>query len=222
MQASLHPHSSSPPPSASSPPPPPGHPPPCANVKVAAQQPLDRVEELSLRQAALSSMQRSPSGSSSSQGKAPPLDPATQLQDIRLFERNLGKSVNSLRQLRRRYLVVVGLLIASSAYWTWRLRQKLTESAPRETQESMRLWFAWALLGIAPTVIFFAAMYQSTVVMPSRFVERLNRSLSHYHVAYSAENGRLLRAAKPELETNFRQPVRLRASYRGRAKSSER
>lgn len=86
---------------------------------------------------------------------------------------------------------VIGLLIASSAYWTWRLREKLTDSAPRATQESLRLWFAWALLGIAPTVIFFVAMYQSTVVMPSRFVERLNRSLKHYHVAYSAEVGEM-------------------------------
>jgi len=82
---------------------------------------------------------------------------------------------------------VVGLLIASSAYWTWRLREKLTDTAARATQESLRLWFAWALLGIAPPMIFFAAMYQSTIVMPSRFVERLNRSLAHYHVAYSAE-----------------------------------
>lgn len=82
---------------------------------------------------------------------------------------------------------VIGLLIASSVYWTWRLREKLSDSGPRAPQEILRLWFAWGLLGIAPTVIFFAAIYKSTVVMPSRFVERLNKSLAHYHVAYSAQ-----------------------------------
>lgn len=164
-------------------------------------------------------------GPSSSQVKSAPMDPATQLQDIRIFERNLAKSVNSLRQLRRRYLCVVGLLIALSVYWTWRLREKLRDPAPRACQESLRLWFAWALLGIAPAVVIFvAATYQSPVVMPmpSRFVERLNRSLAHYHVAYCAENGRLLRTTKTEPEQNFRQPVRLRQSYRSRGKSVSR
>lgn len=81
----------------------------------------------------------------------------------------------------------MGLLLLSSVYWTWRLRAKLTETAPRAPQETLRLWFAWALVGIVPTAVFFVAMYQSTVVMPSRFIERLNRSLTDYHVAYSAD-----------------------------------
>lgn len=82
---------------------------------------------------------------------------------------------------------VVGLLFASSIYWTWRLREKLTDATPRAVQETLRLWFAWALLGIAPSIVFFAFVYQSTVITPNRFVERLNRSLAHYNVAYSAE-----------------------------------
>lgn len=85
---------------------------------------------------------------------------------------------------------MVGLLLLSSVYWTWRLRAKLTDTAPRAPQETLRLWFAWALIGIVPTVIFFAVMYQSTVIMPSRFIERLNRSLSNYRVAYSDEVSR--------------------------------
>ena len=83
---------------------------------------------------------------------------------------------------------VVVLLLTSSLYWSWLLREKLTDTAVKSTQDSLlRLWFAWFLLGVAPQLAFFVVMYQSTIVMPSRFVERLNRSLAHFHVAYSAE-----------------------------------
>lgn len=82
---------------------------------------------------------------------------------------------------------MVVLLLASSAYWTWRLHAKLADEAPRAPQEVHRLWLAWGLLGIAPTIAFFVAMYQSIVVVPSRFIERLNRSLAYFNVAYSAE-----------------------------------
>lgn len=75
----------------------------------------------------------------------------------------------------------------TSVYWTWRLRAKLTDTSPRAPQETIRLLFAWALVGIIPTIIFFLAMYQSTVFMPSRFIERLNRSLSDFHVAYASD-----------------------------------
>lgn len=150
-----------------------------------------------------------------------PLDAATQLQDIRTFERNIGKSVNSLTTLRRRYLVVVGLLVLSSIYWTWRLREKLTDNTFRTAHQTLRLWFMWALVGICPTVFFFVAMYQSTVVMPSSFVERLNRSLSDFHVAYAPDTGRLLRTARPQSEgsCNYSKPpsrVRPSSSYRMR------
>lgn len=95
----------------------------------------------------------------------------------------------------------MGLLLASSVYWTWRLREKLTDAAPRAPQETLRLWFAWALLGIAPPVVFFLTMYHSTFVMPSRFVERLNRSLAHFHVAYSAEVGSRLYTSSINVRT---------------------
>ncbi len=83
---------------------------------------------------------------------------------------------------------IVALLVASSAYWTWRLRERLSSHLPRTTQEVMRLWFAWALLGIAPLIVFFVTgMYRRTIVEPSRFIDQLNCSLVQFYVAYCEE-----------------------------------
>jgi Spo7-like protein len=106
---------------------------------------------------------------------------------------------------------VIGLLVASSGFWTWQLRCKLVERVDfGDRMLVVRLWLAWALLGVTPLVLFFAGgMYQSTIVEPSRFVERLNYSLSRFHLAYSTERECLLRI-EPATEVALRRPVRIR------------
>jgi hypothetical protein len=117
--------------------------------------------------------------------------------------------VATLQQLRNRYIVVVGLLVASSGFWTYQLRYKLSEAT--EEMQSVRLWLAWALLGVAPLVIFFATgVYQSTIVEPSRFVQRLNTSLSRFHLAYAKDRAQLLRVNPPPADASVRKPLRIR------------
>ena len=104
-----------------------------------------------------------------------------------------------------------GLLVASSAFWTWRLRAALS-GAPKSWLEALRLHLAWALLGVAPLLLFFASgVYRSTIVEPSLFVERLNRSLAQFHVAYATDSGRLLRTPRPDPAPPCRPPIWARA-----------
>lgn len=109
--------------------------------------------------------------------------------------------------------VVVGLLVGSSGFWTWQLRCKLAEHARLDNEfTSLRLWLAWALLGVTPLVLFFASgIYHSAIVEPSHFVQRLNSSLARFHLAYSTDRGQLLRV-DPSPETSWRKPLRIRTS----------
>jgi Spo7-like protein len=134
---------------------------------------------------------------------------------LRPARRNIKKSVASLQQLRNRYIVVVGLLVGSSGFWTYQLQYKLAESAASSRSvndlQSVRLWVAWALLGVAPLVFFFAAgVYHSTIVEPSRFVHRLNTSLSRFHLAYAKDRAQLLRVDPVPLDISMRKPLRIR------------
>jgi hypothetical protein len=110
---------------------------------------------------------------------------------------------------------VIGLLVVSSGFWTWQLRCKLVERVDfGDRMFVVRLWLAWALLGVTPLVLFFAGgMYQSTIVEPSRFVERLNYSLARFHLAYSTESECLLRI-EPVAEVALRRPMRIRHARR--------
>lgn len=68
------------------------------------------------------------------------------------------------------------------------------------------------MLGLAPLVLFFASgMYQSKIVEPALFVERLNRSLAQFHVAYSADAGRLLHTTP--VRKSWRQPIFVRGAH---------
>lgn len=92
------------------------------------------------------------------------------------------------------------------------MRCKLADYAADEDDFLiLRLWLAWALLGVAPLVIFFTSgVYKSTIVEPTQFVKRLNCSLARFHLAYSTESGQLLRVdPTPEL-TRSRKPLRIR------------
>lgn len=104
------------------------------------------------------------------------------------------------------------LLIGSSSFWTWQLRCKLAEYKESEDEFiALRLWLAWALLGVSPLVMFFAAgVYQSTIVEPNQFVQRLNHSLARFHLAYSTERGQLLRVDPAPADTSLRKPLRIR------------
>jgi Spo7-like protein len=119
----------------------------------------------------------------------------------------LSDAVNSIRFSQ----LVVGLLVVSSGFWTWQLRCKLAERVDEgDTMVVVRLLLAWALLGVTPLVLFFAGgMFQSTILEPSRFVERLNHSLARFHLAYSTESECLLRI-EPVAEFAARRPVRMR------------
>lgn len=79
-------------------------------------------------------------------------------------------------------------MMLSSGYWTWRLKERLSAAHGRTSQEEMRLWCAWALLGVAPLILFFVSgMYRKTIVEPSRFIDQLNRSLVQFYVSCSEE-----------------------------------
>jgi hypothetical protein len=112
--------------------------------------------------------------------------------------------------------VVVLLLVGSSSFWTWQLRCKLAEHAESDDEFLvLRLWLAWALIGVSPLVLFFAAgVYQSTIVEPTQFVQRLNSSLARFHVAYSTERDQLLRV-EPTPDGSMRRPLRIRTPTAG-------
>jgi hypothetical protein len=115
----------------------------------------------------------------------------------------------------------VFLLVGSSSFWTWQLRCKLTEYHDSEDEFlALRLWLAWALLGVAPLVMFFAGgVYQSTIVEPNQFVQRLNCSLGRFYLAYSTEKGQLLRVDPSPPDFSLRKPLRIRPPGTTRSKS---
>jgi hypothetical protein len=53
-------------------------------------------------------------------------------------------------------------------------------------------------------------VYQSTIVEPSRFVQRLNTSLSRFHLAYAKDRAQLLRVNPPPADASVRKPLRIR------------
>ena len=72
--------------------------------------------------------------------------------------------------------------------------------------DTVRLFCSWIILGIGPLFLFFVSgMYRSKIVEPSLFVERLNRALAQFHVAYSAESRKLLHT-KP-VRSNWRSAI---------------
>ncbi|KAA8499769.1 hypothetical protein FVE85_7354 [Porphyridium purpureum] len=73
----------------------------------------------------------------------------------------------------------------------------------------MALWLCTAVL--PPTLFICGGVFRATITEPSFFVHKLNRSLSCFHVAYSAPRARLMRIEKAVQTRTWNENLRFRA-----------